>query len=193
MEKRIIECLAVGSLATNCWIYSLPEEAEKGLKPCAVIDPGDEAPYIISVLQNLNLRPEYILLTHGHFDHITGLPGLAAAFPDAKIAIHKDDAYRVPQARLILQEGDIMGPFKVLHLPGHTEGCVGYYDEETNVLFSGDTLFCGDYGRTDLPGGDFNKLVQSLKRLFAMNPKISVCPGHGPGTVIGTEANRGMI
>jgi glyoxylase-like metal-dependent hydrolase (beta-lactamase superfamily II) len=99
----------------------------------------------------------------------------------------------MPEADVLLTDGGTIGPFKVIHLPGHTPGSVAYYDEEAGVLFSGDTLFRGDYGRTDLPGGDFGKLESSLRRLFAMDGNITVCPGHGPATTIGVEAKRGMV
>jgi len=77
----------------------------------------------------------------------------------------------------------------VLHLPGHTAGSVGLWDQSAGVLFSGDTLFRGDYGRTDLPGGSEELIFASLRRLFAMDGGIQVCPGHGPATTIGREAN----
>ena len=221
-SKRTIECLAVGAVATNCWIYSLfPAAGTPGPQPCAVIDPGEEAPHIIAFLKEKNLRPAYLLLTHGHFDHLAALPDLAAAFTDAAVAIHRDDghylgpgAYAVhrdsmtaaggseayvrslwkpmPKATL-LSDGDTMGPFTVIHLPGHTPGSAAFYDPEASVLFSGDTLFCGDYGRTDLPGGDRDKLEQSLKRLLAMDGTVRVYPGHGPATALGIEARRGLV
>jgi glyoxylase-like metal-dependent hydrolase (beta-lactamase superfamily II) len=97
----------------------------------------------------------------------------------------------MPSPARLLEEGDVIGPFRVLHLPGHTPGSIAFYDEGAKVLFSGDTLFRGDYGRTDLPGGDTAKIMASLKRLFTLDKDIRVCPGHGPTTTIGNEA--GMI
>jgi glyoxylase-like metal-dependent hydrolase (beta-lactamase superfamily II) len=88
------------------------------------------------------------------------------------------------------EEGDVIGPFTVLHLAGHTPGSAGFWDQSAKVLFSGDTLFRGDYGRTDLPGGDEDRLFASLKRLCAMDGEIRVLPGHGPATTIGEEARR---
>ncbi|WP_010257133.1 MBL fold metallo-hydrolase [Treponema primitia] len=210
----MIDSIVVGAIATNCWIYS--QNAE-----CAVIDPGADPKVIISRLKRLNLRPRYILLTHGHFDHIAALPDLVAAFKDAPpvIAIHRDDgkylgpnAYEVhresftaaagnadyvdalwkdmPQADELLSEGSVIGPFTTLHLPGHTRGSVGFYDKEAKVLFSGDTLFRGDCGRTDLPGGSWPEIQQSLRRLSTMDKDITVYPGHGPTTTIGDEAGN---
>jgi glyoxylase-like metal-dependent hydrolase (beta-lactamase superfamily II) len=91
----------------------------------------------------------------------------------------------LPEADVLFEEGDAAGPFKVLHLPGHTPGSVGFYDEKTSVLFSGDTLFKGNYGRTDLPGGNEEQIYKSLKRLLSMNAEILVCPGHGPAAKMG--------
>jgi glyoxylase-like metal-dependent hydrolase (beta-lactamase superfamily II) len=218
----MIELLVVGPFATNCWIYA--REAPPG-EPgdCAVIDPGADAEAIISRLQQLKLRPRYILLTHGHFDHIAALPALAEAYKDSPptIAIHRDDAaylgagerrlYResfaavagntayadafrddMPEADTLLDDGSVIGPFTVLHLPGHTPGSAAFYDRDAKLLFSGDTLFRSGYGRTDLPGGSLPCLRQSLLRLSAMDGDISVYPGHEGTTTIGREFNRGV-
>jgi glyoxylase-like metal-dependent hydrolase (beta-lactamase superfamily II) len=216
MEKRILECLTLGDLATNCWIYSLKAEPSAGPSPCAVIDPGDNSAYIISLLEQLNLCPGYILLTHGHFDHLAALPDLAAAFvPAPVIAIHSGDASYLgpdaleahrksfaalggasyvdglwkpmPPAGRLLAGGERIGPFTVIHTPGHTPGSVCYYDEDAGLLFSGDTLFRNGYGRTDLPGGNQTTLEKSLALLLSMDGGIVVCPGHGPATTIGEE------
>jgi glyoxylase-like metal-dependent hydrolase (beta-lactamase superfamily II) len=173
----------------------------------------------------LNLYPAYILLTHGHFDHLAALPDLLAALagdavfagcPAPEIAIHRDDAaylgpdaYAVhcrsfsaaagnadyinalwtpmPAPTRLLGEGDAIGPFTVLHTPGHTPGSVCFFWEQKKQLFSGDTLFQGGEGRTDLPGGDYAAIVKSLKRLTAMDSSIAVFPGHEGTTTIGDE------
>jgi glyoxylase-like metal-dependent hydrolase (beta-lactamase superfamily II) len=209
------ELLVVGPIATNCWLYTWDDGGE-----CAVIDPGADPDAIISRLKRLNLRPRYILLTHGHFDHIVALPDLAAAYADHPpiIAIHREDgqylgpgAYEphrisftaaagdsgyvdalwkdMPAADELLTEGSVIGPFTTLHLPGHTPGSVGFLDKAAKVLFSGDTMFRGDCGRTDLPGGSWPQIQQSLRRLAALDKDIAVYPGHGPKTSIGDEAN----
>ena len=221
MSNVNITNLIVGPIATNCWVYPLGE------KSAAVIDPGDEANVIISTLKRLDLFPSYILLTHGHFDHIAALQPLVEAFSSAspKVAIHRldsqylgADAYNahsksiiaaagdtsfidalwpdknaLPVADCLLEEGDQIGPFTVLHLPGHTQGSVAFWDKEAGFLFTGDTLFEGTYGRTDLPGGNDQEMYASLRRLFAMDAEIKVFPGHGAATTIGREAASGMI
>jgi glyoxylase-like metal-dependent hydrolase (beta-lactamase superfamily II) len=93
----------------------------------------------------------------------------------------------MPPAGRLLAGGDRIGPFTVIHTPGHTPGSVCYYDEDAGVLFSGDTLFRGGYGRTDLPGGNRATLEKSLALLLSMDGGIAVCPGHGPGTTIREE------
>ncbi|MDR0441782.1 MAG: MBL fold metallo-hydrolase [Treponema sp.] len=214
--------LTVGALQTNCWIHPLDSET------CAVIDPGAEADTIVSALLKLKLAPRYILLTHGHFDHIAALPLLMQSF-DSKpqIAVHRldaeylgNDSYKVhcrsaaavmgdtsfidalwksfpsntmPPPDILLEEGDMAGALTVLHIPGHTQGSIALWDKTEGALFTGDTLFAGDYGRTDLPGGSEEQIIASLRRLFTLDGKIKVYPGHGPASTIGKEAGRGLV
>jgi len=219
--ENLIELLTVGDIGTNCWLYGLEAASSAEDRPCIVIDPGDEAGLIISRLKELHWFPKYILMTHGHFDHLAALPDLFEAFTKEncgapKIGIHRLDVHYLgknalkvhqdsmtaaggssayvdalwkplPEAELLFEEGDAAGPLAILHLPGHTPGSAVFYDEKTGVLFSGDTLFNGNWGRTDLPGGDEAHLHQSLKRLLAMKQDIVVCPGHGPATSIKDE------
>ena len=217
MNDFSLRPLVTGGVSTNCWIVPL-DDANRA----AVIDPGDRADRIIARLRELNCVPAFILLTHGHFDHLAALPDLLAAFGPERggappvTAIHKDDgpylgdgAYEIhaasfraaagdasfvdnlwkplPSPSRLLVEGDRVGPFTVLHLPGHTPGSAAFYWEERDLLFAGDTLFAGGYGRTDLPGGDEARLVESLSRLLSLDGSITVLPGHGETTTIARE------
>ena len=191
MEIKKIHNIAVGFLQTNCWI--IPLDDEKNTSACAVIDPGDEADRIIAMLDQLKLYPMYIILTHGHFDHIGAVPDLIEECEKRYsvkplLAAHPEEILKNLKPDIYLKEGDTIGCFTVLHLPGHSPGSIGLLDKQAGMLFSGDTLFCGGYGRTDLPGGNEAQLFASLKRLFAMDGNIKVYPGHDETTTIGIEA-----
>lgn len=178
-----VTMLSVGPIGTNCYIL----EDDKKI---AVIDPGDEAGRILSVLREMDSQVDYILLTHGHYDHTTAVPELHEALPDAKIYIHKADANGTgsrifPLAGqvkdlLFYDEGDALPlgalTVEVLHTPGHSKGSVTL--KVRDVLFTGDTLFAGDCGRTDLPGGSYEEILASLGRLGRLEGNFHVCPGH---------------
>jgi glyoxylase-like metal-dependent hydrolase (beta-lactamase superfamily II) len=217
--KKYINRLIVGPVDTNCFIY-FPEGGADAVLGAALIDPGAEPDVIIDALGKLSLVPRHIVLTHGHFDHIGALAALASFYKNYEpvIAIHRLDAEYLgpgslevhrasvaaamgdasivegwdepPAAGRLLEDGDVIGPFTVLHLPGHTPGSAAFWDKEAGVMFTGDTLFMKDYGRTDLPGGDGRAMRKSLRRLFAMDGKIEAYPGHGASTLIGREAAR---
>jgi len=212
MTENIIH-LVVGPIAANCWIYRYDNNL------AAVIDPGAEADKIISALEKNSLAPKYILLTHGHFDHIGATAKLKAAFPsEIKIAVHRDDAkylgdnareiqrqslkaamgddsmletlwHETPPEDIILEEGSVIGPFTVIHTPGHTQGSICFWDKEAGALFTGDTLFKRGYGRTDLPDSDEVQMASSLRRLLSMEDRLAVYPGHGGETTIGRESS----
>lgn len=180
-----VKVLQVGPIGTNCYI--LEDEAAK---LAAVIDPGDEAEKILSVLKEDGVETRYILLTHGHYDHTTGVPDLHRALPEAKVYIHRADAQGAgsrlfPLAGEIADlhfydEGDTLPlgglTIHVLHTPGHSKG--GVTLQVGDVLFCGDTLFAGSCGRTDLNGGSYEEIMQSLKRLGQLPGDYHVCPGH---------------
>ena len=180
-----VKMMQVGPIGTNCYILE-----DEGEKRAAVIDPGDEAGRILSVLREMDSQVDYILLTHGHYDHTTAVPELHEALPDAKIYIHKADANGTgsrifPLAGqvkdlLFYDEGDALPlgalTVEVLHTPGHSKGSVTL--KVRDVLFTGDTLFAGDCGRTDLPGGRYEEILVSLGRLGRLEGNFHVCPGH---------------
>lgn len=192
-----IERLVVGMMAVNCYIIPV------GVQECVVVDPGDEAPRIEKALEGLT--PRFILLTHGHFDHIgaaaqlrerLGCPVVigeldAPMLADPALSLAGTDGggrFRFSADRLVkegdaIQAGDAV--FTVLHTPGHTPGGVCYLWD--GKLFCGDTLFQGSYGRTDFIGGDGAALRDSLKRLAALPPETLAYPGHGDATDIKTE------
>ena len=180
-----VKVLCVGPIGTNCYILE-DEEA----KVAAVIDPGDEADKIAQVVKEDGMDLEYILLTHGHYDHTTGVPGLAMHYPQAKIYIHQADANGAgstlfPLASqvdelLLYDEGDTLTlgsiTIEVMHTPGHSLGSVVL--KAADILFCGDTLFAGSCGRTDLRGGSYEEIMVSLKRLGQLEGDYYVCPGH---------------
>lgn len=178
-----IKMMQVGPIGTNCYIL----ESEHQI---AVIDPGDEAERILSVLKELEGQVEYILLTHGHYDHTTAVPALHQALPKAEIYIHQADANGAGN-RLFPLAGQVEGlkfygegdtltlgelTIEVLHTPGHSPGSVTL--KAGQVLFTGDTLFAGSMGRTDLAGGDEAQIMASLKRLGELEGNFHVLPGH---------------
>ena len=184
--------MQVGPIGTNCYIL------EDGGK-IAVIDPGDESGRILDELKKSGAQVEYILLTHGHYDHTTAVPELHAALPEAKIYIHQTDANGAgsrlfPLAGqvddlLLYDEGDTLPlaslTIEVLHTPGHSPGSVTL--KAGDVLFTGDTLFAGDCGRTDLRGGSWEEILASLGRLGRLEGNFHVLPGHGPASTLDTE------
>ena len=180
-----VKMMQVGPIGTNCYIL---EDDTTG--KAAVIDPGDEAGRILKVLEEDKVEVEYILLTHGHYDHTTGVPELHRALPQAKIYIHKADANGAGsqlfplasqvEGLLYYDDGDKLTlgslTIEVLHTPGHSKGSVTL--KVGDVLFSGDTLFAGSCGRTDLAGGSYAEIMASLKRLGELEGDYHVCPGH---------------
>ena len=179
-----------GSLFTNCYMV-WQEESSK----CILIDPGFDAEQILEQVRTRGKTVEAILLTHGHFDHVGGVKDIAAE-TGCRVYIHEADL-SLPN-RLTLgtvpctdryAEGDTLSlaglTLRVLHTPGHTPGGVCLLCE--NAMFSGDTLFAGTCGRTDLPGSDHRKMWDSLARLAALEEDYLVLPGHGEGSTLSEE------
>ena len=185
-----ISMLRLGQIGTNCYIFR-----EKDSGKCGVVDPGDQGEQLAAWLKQQGLEPEAVLLTHGHFDHILGIPGLRREWPSLPVYCHPadrgegDDAFVFGQSFPTVlsfgnitpyREGDTLNValcrVEVLETPGHTPGSVTLRAGE--VLFTGDTLFAGSMGRTDLPGGDEGQIMKSLRRLYELEGDYQVLPGH---------------
>jgi hydroxyacylglutathione hydrolase len=199
----IHEILAVGPLQCNCSIIG-----DETTREAMVIDPGDDIDDILALLRKHNLQVKQIVITHAHIDHVGGAQKLRAA-TGAPIVLNQNDYdllkmldmqaawvgmsspgkveidHSVADAET-LQTGSLTA--NVLHTPGHTEGSICLYFPTEQKLIAGDTLFAGSIGRTDLPGGSFQKIINSLhERVLALPDETVVIPGHGPLTTIGDE------
>ena len=185
-----ITCLTLGLYQTNCYIVH-----NSGSSACCVIDPGYEAEKILNKVQSLGLTVEAILLTHGHFDHVGAVAEIAAE-TDCAVYISAADLSLPPMitnGKLYYTDtypasGRVTAagiPWTVLPTPGHTPGSVCLICGD--VMFSGDTLFCGSCGRTDLPSGNSADILASLKKLAALPGNYRVCPGHGSSTELNWE------
>ena len=192
-----LESLTVGLIGTNC--YLLWDESAGNA--AAIVDPGGSADLILNKIKQDKLDVKMILLTHGHFDHVMGVPDLLEAYPDLPVYITETDypeardggqfGYRMGEVSSVhfYDEGDTveLGGLKidVLRTPGHTPGSVTLRVED--VLFTGDTLFCGSCGRTDFPGGSYADMQRSLKRLADLPGDYRVYPGHEGSTTLDYE------
>ena len=200
----ILKRLVVGPFASNCYIVG-SELTKEGV----IIDPGDEAGQILKGIKDSQIDIKLILLTHGHIDHIGAVNEVKEA-TGAEVAIHTDDAKSIsgqegrlismlvsglsypapPSPDRLLKDGDSIDlgnlHFLVLHTPGHTPGGICLLGN--GVMFTGDTLFKYGVGRTDLPGGSYSQLMNSLHtKLMVLPDETIVYPGHGPETTIGAE------
>ena len=193
-----IKTLVLGDISVNCYLVSTEKAA-------VVIDPGYRSTEILEFLENAQNKERMILLTHAHFDHI-GFADELAAITDSKIAIGEKDApalednllnlsalFGAPlsifNADILLTDnqefsvGDLT--FKVIHTPGHTVGGVCYLCGD--ILFSGDTLFAGSIGRTDFPGGSFETLKNSIRKIYTLPDDTLLLSGHGAQTTVLNE------
>ncbi|HZJ83843.1 MAG TPA: MBL fold metallo-hydrolase [Clostridia bacterium] len=193
--------LSVGLLGANSYII-YDEKKMQG----AIIDPGGDPHIILKKIDDLGLNIKYILLTHGHFDHIDAV-GEIKDKTGAQIAIHKEEAPSLtdifknlsfsmgmesvqPEADLLLEKGDVLEvgeiSLKVIHTPGHSPGSISILGD--GLVFTGDTLFKGSIGRTDFIGGNAKQILQSISNeLLILEDKTIVYSGHGPATSIGAE------
>lgn len=192
--------IPVGELEVNCYIiYSA------NTKNCYIIDPGDSGEIILEKAKETGLNPQKILLTHGHIDHCGGIRHIVSE-TGIPVLIHKMDSSLMtsqrnlelgsvfgldtpPEPDVFFEDGEIIRldetDIEIIHTPGHTPGSVCF--KTGGTLFTGDTLFRGSVGRTDLPGGNFRQLEESLELLKIFHVKTVVHPGHGESTDIEQE------
>lgn len=199
----IHEILPVGPLQCNCSVIG-----DEATREALVIDPGDDIDDVLEIVQKHNLIVKQIVITHAHIDHVGGAMKLRLA-TGAPILLNQNDYALIkmldvqatwlgmqPPGKVdidhsigqadVIKAGSLSAT--VLHTPGHTEGSVCLYFEAEKKLIAGDTLFAGSIGRTDLPGGSFDKIMNSLREtVLALPDATIVLPGHGPQTTIGEE------
>ena len=195
------ELIVVGSLETNCYVVYCQDSLE-----CAVVDPGAEADRIFQLIARKSLKPALILNTHGHIDHIGANKDIKEKF-NIPLYIHSADSAMLgnikqsemaaflgvtdsPSPDHLLNDGDKIkigkSFLRVIHTPGHSPGSVCFLGD--GFLLSGDTLFLGGVGRTDLPGGSWKDIESSIKnKILTMPDEMIVLPGHGPFTTVGQE------
>ena len=189
----LIKDFQLGQLETNCYIVTDEDTLE-----CAVIDPGDESNTVLDYLEDHKLRCRFIFLTHGHYDHTMAVAALAEETGAAVCRNERDTkateenapfAYSPPDGAILYSEGDVMRvgslEFRVMETPGHSPGSVTLICGD--ALFTGDTLFRDSCGRTDLPGGNMNTLLRSLRRLAELPGDYEVYPGHMDSTTLERE------
>lgn len=201
-----IDSIVVGALQVNCFI-AYDEDSHDAI----VVDPGDEAEKIISLIEDRKLKVSRIVCTHGHFDHVGAVKRLRER-TGAAVMLHKGDLdiymradkqgglwgfhiEQPPAPDMFLAEGDevAVGRFrlKALHTPGHSPGGTCLYGE--GVILTGDTIFAGSVGRTDFPGGSLTELKKSFARIIALPPETGIFSGHGPLTTVKNEKDSNFF
>lgn len=200
-----IETLTLGPIQANCYIVT-----DEKTKDAVVIDCGEYTQELEEKLSDKSLK--YILLTHGHYDHILGVYDLKKAHPEAQIVIHKEEAYKLTDdlpsfahemmpgvqkyvpADITVEEGDKITfggtEITVIHTPGHSKGGVCYFVEEERTIFTGDTLFCLTVGRMDFFDSSEDEMLESITRLYNMPGDYEIYPGHNRATTMEYEKRR---
>jgi hydroxyacylglutathione hydrolase len=198
-----VEKYELGPIATNCYVV----RADQVAREAVVIDPGAEAERLLRSLEQLNAQCAAVLITHGHWDHLGGVADLADATgapvymaDDERVLLEDLNSFTPPGIELRPYSPDVgLGgdealdlagiSFQTLRVPGHSPAHLAYYAD--GCLFSGDLVFAGSVGRTDLPGADWDTLVESIRMLAdRFPPETAVFPGHGPQTTLGAELAR---
>jgi len=200
----ILETVCVGQMQVNCYILASGPNSR-----AIIIDPGDEKQKIERVLKKYNLKPEFVINTHGHIDHIGcddkfGVPvyihrqdSVLLESPELNLSAFFASSFSLKSNIKILEDKDNIElgqiQLEVIHVPGHTPGGISLIMKKPKdkILFSGDTLFYHGIGRTDFPGANETLLIKSIKmRLFTLSDDTIVYPGHGPSSTIGEEKNN---
>ena len=203
MSNFRIKTYVLGGISTNCYLVFC-----EGEKVAVIIDPADNADYLVSKCREFGVEPEAVRLTHAHFDHMMAADDICKTY-GCKLCVHMDDEKMLNDPSLnlsgtmgteqvsisadhLLRDGDVLHflnrEWKVMATPGHTAGSVCYYIPEEEVVFSGDTLFAESLGRTDLPTGSMSAIVHSIaEKLLVLPDEIMVYPGHGDATTIAHE------
>jgi glyoxylase-like metal-dependent hydrolase (beta-lactamase superfamily II) len=201
-EKFSLQSLRVGMIQTNCYLLGDNETGKM-----VVIDPGGEGDRIVKAVKNGKWTLSAIINTHGHFDH-TSANGAVKKHSGAKVYIHKEDAEFLlnpdlngssfmpehivcSKADVLLEDGEEIKigalTLKVIHTPGHTPGGISLYCKDLDIMFTGDTLFRGDIGRTDLAGGSEEEIAKSLSLYKKYPAQTIIYPGHGPKSTLKEE------
>ena len=199
------DVIVVGPFQVNCYLVWEDSTGEG-----VIIDPGDEADLIFQRAAGHDITPKAILLTHGHVDHIAAVGEVRQKYdiplyvgredasmlanPSSNASAYLSDPIVVPEPDVLLDDEQLISfgtlSFRVLATPGHTPGGVCFFDESPGILYCGDTLFQMSIGRTDLPGGSTDQLLESINSKIMTLPDSVVCyPGHGPWTTVGAERN----
>ncbi|MBN2298057.1 MAG: MBL fold metallo-hydrolase [Deltaproteobacteria bacterium] len=199
----LLNTVVVSEFMTNCFII-----ADDSTHEAIVIDPGGDAQRILQEIEKMGVHVKAVINTHAHVDHIGALKDIKDAY-DAEIMLHSLELpilqtaskmgrlfgvsiEQQPEPDRFLSDGDQIScgdiTLTVIETPGHSPGGISLVSADGKYCFAGDTLFAGSIGRTDLPGGDYHTLIQSIKtRLIPLGDDVRVLPGHGPATTIGTE------
>lgn len=178
--------MVVGQLGANCYIFG-----DDKTKEAVVIDPGGNASEIIEVIEGNLLKITAVINTHGHFDHTFDNEALKE-YSKRPLLIHEEDSEMLTSPPdKYLKDGEVISVgslgLKVIHTPGHTRGSICLECVSEKIMFTGDTLFAGGIGRTDLPGGSEKQIFSSINKLLICSDDTTIYPGHGPSSTIGEE------